>query len=225
MGEGKGIGADAVPLVEVALGVVVVAGVHAHHQVEFLHPGPERIELGQGERLATLPGRHRGDPNQKDLGSSLVNPLELLDGAVVAGGQADDRGGVDGAGIHERPVLVHPLVEGVGHRHGDVGIVSNPPLQHAGQSRPQQGAVDAHVLHESQPRLRVEEGVDAGHGLHPLQAQVPIAGGGLARLPPLRRRGSGQGVADAPAAADVDDVVHRGAAQRDGLLRPVTHIA
>ena len=41
---------------------------------------------------------------------------ELLEGAVGARGQADDRRGVDRVGVHVGPVLVHPLVERVDDR-------------------------------------------------------------------------------------------------------------
>ena len=126
---------------------------------------PERVELGQRERLAALPRRHRRHADQEDLGAALVDVLELLERRVGAGGQADDRRRVDGVGVDVGPVLVHPLVEGVDDGDGEVGVVGDALLEHAGQRRPQQRAVDAHVLHQREARLGVEEGVDAGHHL------------------------------------------------------------
>ena len=77
-------------------------------------------------------------------------------------------------------MLVHPLVECVDDGHGDVGIVGDTAFEHAGERRPEQGAVDAHVLHEGQPRLRVEERVDARHGADLREAHLRITGCGLA---------------------------------------------
>ena len=101
--------------------------------------------------------------HEEDLGAALVDVLELLDGAVDAGGEADDRRGVERVGVVVGPVLVHPLVQRVDHRHRDVGVVGHALLEDAGERRPQQRAVDAHLLHELHARLGVEERVDAGH--------------------------------------------------------------
>ena len=164
--------AEALPLVQVAR-VAGVAGVHADDEVELLHPLPERVELGQRERLAALPRGHRRDADEEDLGAALVDVLELVDRRVVAGGEADDRRGVDGVGVDVGPVLVHPLVERVDDGARRVGVVGHALLERARERRPQQRAVDAHLLHELEARLRVEEGVDAGHGHHLPEAASP----------------------------------------------------
>ena len=157
--------AEALPLVRVA-GVAGVAGVHADHEVELLHALPERVELGKRERLAALPRGHRRHTDEEDLGAALGDVLELVDRGVVAGREADDRRGVDGVGVHVGPVLVHPLVQRVDHRAHGVGVVGHPLLEDAGQRRPQEGAVDAHLLHELEPGLGIEEGVEARHRHH-----------------------------------------------------------
>ena len=171
---------------------------HADHQVELLHPLPERVELGQRERLATLPRGHRRHPDQEDLPAALVDVLELLDRGVVAVRERDDRRRVDGVGVDERPVLVHPLVQRVDDGDGHVGVVGHAFFEHARERRPQQRAVDAHLLHELEPGLRVEEGVDAGHDDH-----LRAAGS----------RHSGGPAVHAPAA--LRDVVAGGAGRRD----------
>src|SRR5579883_3347959 len=114
--------AEALPLVDVTV-VAGVTRVHAHHDVEALHLLPERVELGQGEGLAPLPGRHRGHPQEEDLRPALVDVGQLLERPAGTGGQADDGGGVDGVGVDVAPVLVHPCVESVDHGDGRVGIV------------------------------------------------------------------------------------------------------
>ena len=160
--ERQGLVRDALPLVQVAH-VAGVAGVHADHDVELLDPLPEGVELGQRERLAALPGGYRRDADQEDLRPALVDVLELLERRPVAGGEADDRRGVDGIGVHVGPVLVHPLVERVHDRDGEIRVVGDALLERAREGRPEQRTVDAHVLHQLEPRLRVEEGVDTGH--------------------------------------------------------------
>ena len=57
--------------------VAGVAGVHADDEAELLHPLPERVELGQRERLAALPRGHRRHADQEDLGAALGHVLEL----------------------------------------------------------------------------------------------------------------------------------------------------
>ena len=165
--------AEAFPLVRVP-GVAGVAGVHADGETEFLDPLPERVELGKRERLAALPRGHRRHPDEEDLGAALVDVLELLEGAIEHR-ERDDRRGVDGVGVHVAPVLVHPLVQRVDHRAHRVGIVGHPLLEHTGERRPQERAVDPHLLHELEPGLGIEEGVEARHRDH-----LPEAGGRVA---------------------------------------------
>ena len=72
--ERQHLAGDALPLVHVAL-VAGVTGVHAHDDVEALDLGPERVELGEREGLAALPGGHRRHADQEDLGTALVDVL------------------------------------------------------------------------------------------------------------------------------------------------------
>ena len=139
---------------------------HADDEVELLHTLPERVELGQRERLAALPRGNRGDADQEDLGAPLGDVLELGERDVVARGEADDRRGEDGVGVDVGPVLVHPLVERVDHHAHPVGVVRHALLERARERGPQQRAVDAHLLHELEARLGVEEGVEARHRHH-----------------------------------------------------------
>ena len=89
----------------------------------------------------------------------LGDPLQLLD-RLVHPREADDRRGVDRVGVVERPVLEHPLVERVDDRARGIGVVGEALFDHAGERGPHERAVDAHVLHEREARLGVEEGVD-----------------------------------------------------------------
>ena len=126
---------------------------HAHHDVEALHLLPERVELGQGERLAALPGRHRRHPNQEDLGAALVHELQLLQGLIDPGGQADDRRGEDGVGVHEGPVLMHPGIDG-------------PRIMAAGHAiTPTGGHLDPTMFQRIAPHvmpLSIQEGIADG---------------------------------------------------------------
>ncbi len=168
--------------------VAGITGVHADDEVELLHPRPERIELGEGERLPSLPGGYRRHADEEDLGAPLVHELELRQRGVVARREADDGRGVQRVRVDVRPVLVHPGVERVDDRDAHVGVVGHAFLDRAGQGRPQQRAVDAHLLHELEAWLRIEERVDAGHHHH-LLADRP--GRGRRRrtpCPPWSRR-------------------------------------
>ena len=69
-------------------------------------------------------------------------------------------------------MLVHPLIQCVDDGAGSVGIAGEPLFDHAGQRRPQERAIDAHVLHQRQPWLGIEEGIETGHRPH----LVPLDG-------------------------------------------------
>ena len=102
---------DALPLVDVPL-VTAVRGVHPDRDVGLVHQLPERVELGEGRGAWPQVAGHRGGPDEDDLGPAVEHPLELLDG-LVHDAQMDHRGGEDAVLVVERPVLGHPLVEGV----------------------------------------------------------------------------------------------------------------
>ena len=168
---GHGVGADAhlatanaQPLVRVPQ-VARIAGVHPNHDVEVLHPLPERVELGKRERLPSLPRRDGRNAQQEDLGAPLVDELELLEGAVEYS-EADDRGRVDRVRSHVAPVLVHPLVEGMDDGRGGIGIVGEPLLDRTGECGPEQRSIDAHLFHQLQTGLGIEERIDARHDHH-----------------------------------------------------------
>ena len=65
--------AEAFPVVDVAL-VAAVARVHADHDVELGDELPERVELGQGERLAAGVRGHRSDAQQEGCGAAARRP-------------------------------------------------------------------------------------------------------------------------------------------------------
>ncbi len=134
---------------------------HAHQDVGLLDCFPEWIELGQGERATTLPCGHRRRMQQEGLGAVLHDELQLLDG-LVEDGKADHRCRVHGIGVVVRPMLEHPAIEGTKDDLNGIGVARQPLLHASGQCGPDHRPVDAHVLHESQPRLGVEEGVDRG---------------------------------------------------------------
>jgi hypothetical protein len=117
---------------------------------------------GQGERLAPLPRRYRRDTQEEDLGAPIGDELELVQ-RFVQDGERDDGSDVQGVGVHVGPVLVQPQVEGVDHRACRVGVVGDTLLDRAGERRPQQRAIDAHLVHELEPGLGIEERIDARH--------------------------------------------------------------
>ena len=163
----------AVPLVEVP-GQPVVGGVHAHRDVVLLHLGPERVEFGKRERAEAPQAGHGGRSDQDELGAPFGDPVELLDG-LVHDGQGDHRCGEDPVLVVERPLLVHPLVERVHHGVGGLGIGGETLLQHAGQGRPHDGAVESLFVHELEARSGLEEGLRRPHGLtEDLAAALPL---------------------------------------------------
>ncbi len=74
------------------------------------------------------------------------------------------------------PVLGQPPVQRVDHGAHRIGIVGQAFFERAGERRPQQRAIDAHLLHELEPRFGIEERVDAGHRDHLLVEAEPPAG-------------------------------------------------
>ena len=152
--------AEALPLVRVAL-IARVRLVHPDQDVGLLDRLPERVEHRQGERTPPLPGRHRRGVEEEGLRTVGHDELELLQG-VVEDRQADHGRRVHRVGVVVRPVLEHPAVEGPQHDLDGIGIFRQPLLHAGGQGRPDERAVDAHVLHEGEAGLGVEEGVDRG---------------------------------------------------------------
>ena len=84
------------------------------------------------------------------------NQSNSRDGAVDDA-QRDNRSGENALLIVERPVLVHPLVEGVDHGMCRQRIVAQALLEQAGQRRPHQSTVDPELIHQLQPRFRIAE--------------------------------------------------------------------
>ena len=132
---------------------------HAHHDVRLLDRLPERIEFGQGERATTLPGGYGRGVQQEGFGTVLHDELELLQG-LVEDGKADHGRRVHRVGEVVGPVLEHPAIEGAEDDLNGVGVIRQPFLHAGGERGPDERPVDAHVLHEGQTRLGVEEGID-----------------------------------------------------------------
>ena len=173
--------AEALPLVGVAL-VARVRLVHAHHDVRLLDGLPEGIELGQRERSAALPRGDRRRVQQERLGAVLDDELELLQGPVEDR-EADHGRREHGVFVVVGPVLQHPAVEGAQDDLNGVRVVRQPLLHAGGQGGPDERPVDAHVLHEGEARLGVEEGVDG-------RDAAPVLRVGLG---PSGRRDAGEG--------------------------------
>ena len=93
--------------------------------------------------------------------------------------QGDDRRREDPVLVVEGPVLVHPLVEGVDHGVGGVGVVAQALLEQAGQRRPHERPVDAELVHQLEPGLGLaERGERADRLAHDLPAGLAL---GVAR--------------------------------------------
>ena len=73
--------------------------------------------------------------------------------ACVDDAQVDDRRREDPVLVVERPVLVHPLVEGVDDGVGGRRVVAQALLEQAGQGGPHEGPVDAQLVHQLEPGL------------------------------------------------------------------------
>ena len=193
---------------------------HADEHAGVLHAGPEGVELRKGERARSLEAGHGGGTDEDHPSAPRQHPLQLLDG-LLDDRQGDDRRREDPSLVVERPVLVHPLVEGVDDGVGGLGVVAEALLDQAGQRRPQEDAVDALLVHELQPGTGLTEGGQRDDGLaKDLAGRFPLGVAPLEVL--LLGPGSrhllegrvGDVVADAPlhrdlgAALDVDVVDH-----------------
>ena len=202
------------PLVGVAL-VAAVRRVHRDEHVVLDDLLPERVELRQagGARAAVAP--RRSGPDEHDPGAALHAPLQLLD-RLVDHRQRDDRRREDAVLVVERPGLVDPLVEGVDHGVAHVGVVPHALLDEAGQGREHEGAVDALLVHQLEPRSRLAERGDRRHGLAEDLAPALAIGVAEAEVV-LLRAGAGDHLE-----GRVRDVLADGAAHDD--LRPTAHV-
>ena len=160
------------------------------------------------------PGTRRR-PDQDHACTALEQPLQFLDGAVDDA-QRDDRSREDSFLVVERPVLVHPLVEGVDHGVRRQRIVAQALLEQAGQGRPHQGTVDTELVHQRQPRLRIVVGRKGPNCFtHDLPARLAV------RVPLLEvlllRPGGGDHLESRVRDVVTDDIA-------DGDLRPPLHV-
>ena len=71
--------ATALPLVVVTL-VAAVRCVHPDQDFGLGHPGPERVELGQGRGPRSPEAPDRSGADQDDPSPPLEHPVQLLDG-------------------------------------------------------------------------------------------------------------------------------------------------
>ena len=85
--------------------------------------------------------------------------LELLD-RVVQDREADHGRREHGVRVVVRPVFQHPAVEGTEDNLNGIGVVRESFFHAGGERGPNHRPVDAHVFHEGEPWLGIEEGVD-----------------------------------------------------------------
>ena len=128
--------------------------------------------------------------------------MQFLD-RLVDQRQADDGCGEDAVLVIERPVLVHPLVEGVDDGVGEDHIVGGAFLDEAGERRVHHAAVNAQLVHQLEAGRRRLVGGDDIHCLADELAEVQAIGVvaeevvlGAARPGHPRERRVGNHVAD-----------------------------
>ena len=174
---------------------------HGYQNVQLHHPLPEWVELGQSERpRPSQAGRRRG-ADQHRSSPPLHAPLQFLDG-LVHDGKGHDGRWEDAPFVVERPVLQHPLVEGVDNDVAFVGGVPEALLNQRRQGGVHHGVVQAQLVHQLQSGFRGEkrgQGVDRLHDL-PVRLALGIAAFevlllGAGRAHPLER-GVGDVLAD-----------------------------
>ncbi len=179
----------ALPLVDVAL-VAAVGRVHADDDVLLLHQLPERVELGQRERPRApgSPGTGAGRTRMILAPRSVTHSSSSIAFSTI--GQRDHGRGEDAVLVVEGPRLVHPLVEGVDHDVGGLGIVAEALLHEAGEGGPHERPVEAELVHQLEPRGGLPEGRRCLDGLaHDLAAGLALGVADLEVLLLGARRG------------------------------------